>query len=483
MYRRTILQFRTRTESHLSCLTFDVFVDWLDMNRWNSVSCILLFHLYCSLDVCEAFLNVQHLSKVSSVRSLRHHPNSLVATISRRDLMISSSVLSSSLAMKKDDKEIGWGIVGLGDVCAVKAGPAFVKCDGSRLVAVMRRTPGAAAQWMKDHASFVPTDCRPYDDLDQFLNDPELDAVYIATPPESHVQVAEKVAQAGKIAYIEKPVGRCAAETQAIINAFQTKNNLPLFTAYTSRAFDRTKLIQQLLKDGVIGDKVTHISYKLTGSSVVRGLEDTSSSLPWRMDAAKSGGGLIMDVGCHLLDRLDYLFGPLIHVHGEAITKSKSSKVEDYVNIHASIGSKVTTLYDDPIIKSEGASVNCTWDFASEEDDPVDELRIIGSNGKSLQMAGQSPSAPIYVMDANNDTIEQEITSFHVPNHTTQPLLQMIVNELRGKEGKSPSRTDNALRTSQVLDTALSSFYGNRDIGFWDHPETWPGLSKSTVPK
>ena len=454
----------------------------LDMNRLIGVLC-LLFHLYCYLYVCDGFLNVQHLSKVSSVRSLHHHSN-LLALSSRRDLVSISLLLS--FAMKKgrnDEKEIGWGIVGLGDVCTVKAGPAFVKCDGSRLVAVMRRTPGAAAQWIKDAASFLPEDgCRPYDDLDQFLSDPDLDAVYIATPPQSHVQVAERVAQAGKIAYIEKPVGRCAAETQMIINAFETKK-IPLFTAYTSRAFDRTRVIQQLLKDGIIGDQVTHISYKLTGSSVVRGLDTTS--LPWRMDAGKSGGGLIMDVGCHLLDRLDYLFGPLIHVHGEAIKKSSfvEAKVEDYVNIHATIGTKPTND-NDTIIKAEGASVNCIWDFASDDDDPVDELRIVGSNGKVLQMAGQSPSAPIYVIDTKNDTIEQEITSFDVPQHTTQPLLQMIVNELLEKrQKKAPSRTDNALRTSKVLDTVLSSYYGNRDIGFWDHPELWPGLSKDPIPK
>ena len=96
-------------------------------------------------------------------------------------------VAMSSTASPSGEDIVGWGIVGLGDVCAVKAGPAFVKAEGSRLVAVMRRTPGAAEEWARQK---VPGGgCTGYDNLDAFLSDPLLGAVYIATPPGSHLEV------------------------------------------------------------------------------------------------------------------------------------------------------------------------------------------------------------------------------------------------------------------------------------------------------
>eukprot|EP00560_Eucampia_antarctica_P006199 CAMPEP_0197824774 /NCGR_PEP_ID=MMETSP1437-20131217/1985_1 /TAXON_ID=49252 ORGANISM="Eucampia antarctica, Strain CCMP1452" /NCGR_SAMPLE_ID=MMETSP1437 /ASSEMBLY_ACC=CAM_ASM_001096 /LENGTH=428 /DNA_ID=CAMNT_0043424533 /DNA_START=260 /DNA_END=1543 /DNA_ORIENTATION=- len=411
----------------------------------------------------------------------------------------------------KDD--VCWGIVGLGDVCTVKAGPAFVKCDGSRLVAVMRRTPGAAEKWIRENDSLFANDgitttnnnCRPYDDLDAFLKDPEMTAVYIATPPESHLEVARKVAEAGKVAYVEKPVGRCAAETKAIIDAFQ-KHNVPIYTAYTSRAYARTQTLMNLLQEGVIGNQVTSISYKLNGSNLVRGLgptnttttEATTALLPWRVDAKHSGGGLIMDVGCHLLDRLDYLFGPLVNVTGKATSSSKhhhkesntnteqkqqqqqQQLVEDYVEMQAVVGSSTSSSSGVAAIDSVGAKVDCVWDFsAKEEEAPVDELVITGNGMAMIKMAGMSPSLPIFVVNSTTGEVVKEITSFDIPQHAAQPLIQTIVDELRNKEGDgvklAPSRADNALRTSIVLDTILSSYYGGRETGYWDRPNTWPG--------
>ena len=146
----------------------------------------------------------------------------------------------------------------------------------------MRRTPGAAQTWLNQHA---PADLAPsitaYSNLDEFLSHPNLDAVYIATPPGAHKEVALRVAEAGLPCYIEKPVGRCAAETVDIVAAFD-KRKIPLFTAYVSRAYERTQAIRQLLVDGVIGDRVTSISYRLRGTGGARGMETDASNLPRR---------------------------------------------------------------------------------------------------------------------------------------------------------------------------------------------------------
>lgn len=130
------------------------------------------------------------------------------------------------------------GIIGLGDVCTKKSGPAFYKCDGSELVAVMRRTTGMA----KAFAKTVPGGkCVGYEDIDAFLQHPSgLDVVYVSTRPGTHLEICTMVASAGIACYVEKPVGRCALETERISKIFK-EAGLPLYTAYISRAYEKTQ--------------------------------------------------------------------------------------------------------------------------------------------------------------------------------------------------------------------------------------------------
>ena len=101
--------------------------------------------------------------------------------------------------------EIKWGILGVGDVCEIKSGPAFQKCKGSSLQAVMRRTASRAHDFAERHG--VPA---WYADADALLADPNVNAVYIATPPGSHLELALKCCAAGKPTYLEKPAARNA---------------------------------------------------------------------------------------------------------------------------------------------------------------------------------------------------------------------------------------------------------------------------------
>ena len=89
-----------------------------------------------------------------------------------------------------------------------------------------------------------------------------------------------------------------------------------------------------MLAEGAIGDRVTSVTYTLRGQGGARGME--GAALPWRLDAAQSGGGLVMDVGCHVIDRIDYLLGPLSGVTGSASNRnSPNQQVEDYVEVRA----------------------------------------------------------------------------------------------------------------------------------------------------
>lgn len=394
-----------------------------------------------------------------------------------RSSFLQLSTLSAVSPSSVEPPPIRWGIVGLGDVTAVKSGPPFWKCRGSELIAVMRRTPGAAARWAKAN---VPGECKGYDSLDAFLNHPGLDAVYVATPPGGHLEVALQVAAAGKHCYIEKPVGRSGAETAAITEAFDAKG-LSLFSAYVSRAYERTDAIRALLAEGSVGDRVSEVTYTLRGQGGARGMD--GAELPWRLDAAQAGGGLSMDVGCHVVDRIDYLLGPLTAVSGSAANRnSPQQAVEDYVTLQATIGPSASAA-----VPSDGARVRCCWDFAPFDADaaPVDELSIRGVGG-SLQMAAMSAAAPVSVFDARGNLVRT--LTFGAPEHAAQRLIQSATDELRGVNGaRCRSRADNAVRASQVLDAALGSYYGGRWDDYWTRSDTWPGRrvvqSKSLGPR
>ena len=107
---------------------------------------------------------------------------------------------------------VNWGIIGCGNVTEKKSGPAFNKIEGSRLVAVMRRDASKAEDYARRHG--VP---KFYSDATLLINDPDVNAVYIATPPDTHAKYAIETMRAGKPAYVEKPMARTIAECEEMI--------------------------------------------------------------------------------------------------------------------------------------------------------------------------------------------------------------------------------------------------------------------------
>ena len=431
---------------------------------------------------------------------------SLPLSVSRREIIIGSggglllssttsddsAQMSSSSSSSSSSQKIRWGIVGLGDVTQVKSGPPFWKCEGSELVAVMRRTPGKAAEFAAKVPKNGKSECAGYENLDVFLKHPGMEAVYVATRPGTHFEIAKKVADAGLACYVEKPVGRCAAETKELTEIFERKG-LPFYTAYISRAYERTQAVRKLMRDGVIGDKLVKVSYLLRGTGGAKDMATTD--LPWRLDASQSGGGLIMDVGCHVFDRIDYLCGPLEQVKGTAEHRSQNNNnggidnipVENYCRATATVGAAPWASI--PKGGCEGAAVDLTWDFSSNNDDngAIDELQFVGSNGRTLKMAGMSPTGPVEVLDEDGSTVIESLT-FDMPKHTAQRLIQAVTNDLVDRKTQHRHRQrvdylsfgDNAIRTQRVIDTMLDSYYGGREIGYWSRMDSWPGRPVDT---
>ncbi len=331
---------------------------------------------------------------------------------------------------------IRWGIIGCGDVCEVKSGPGLYKARDSKLVAVMRRDGAKAADYAKRHGV-----ARWYDDAEKLIRDPEVDAVYVATPPGSHLELALRVAAAGKPCYVEKPMARSHGECRRMIEAFE-RAKLPLFVAYYRRALPRFVRTKELIDGGAIG-RVTGCRYRMTR------LFRPNPSPQWRLDAGQSGGGIFLDIGSHVLDLLDHLLGEFVEYGGSAHTTGATA-VEDVVSVH--------------FRTARGVIGAASWNFAASVME--ERLEIDGTEGRlSMEVLGWSP----LTLARGKET---EMIDLPDPPHIQQPLIQTVVDSLLGR-GECPSTGVTAARTSAVMDAALDRFYGGRGDAFWERPQTW----------
>jgi len=325
---------------------------------------------------------------------------------------------------EKTVREIRWGIIGCGDVTEVKSGPAFQKAEHSRLVAVMRRTGSLARDYAERHG--VP---KWYDDADALIHDPEVDAIYVATPPSSHKEYALRSARAGKPVYVEKPMALDFAQCRAMIDACQSAG-VPLFVAYYRRALPRFLKVKELLDSRVIGD-VRFVSCTFYQPPFPEDLD--AARLTWRVDPAIAGGGRFVDMAAHMLDFLDFALGPIREVQGFASNQARLYPAEDIVT--------------GTFVFESGVHGVGTWCFTSP--DKRDFTEIVGSDGRIEYSTFDT--RPVVV------TTRAGTTEFPIPNppHIQQPLIQTVVNALNGV-GSCPSVGESAARTTCVMERMLS---------------------------
>ncbi|MEO2033148.1 MAG: Gfo/Idh/MocA family oxidoreductase [Planctomycetaceae bacterium] len=338
-------------------------------------------------------------------------------------------------------EKIRWGIIGCGDVTEVKSGPALQQAVGSELVAVMRRNAGQAEDYARRHGV-----ARWYGDADSLMNDPDVTAVYVATPPGSHCEYALRVCSIGKPAYVEKPMARNNSECVRMMTAFRERGQ-KLFVAYYRRALPRFLKAKEVIDSGSLG-MLSGVYYRYEDPQ----RHEDPAVLPWRYRAEDAGGGLFFDLGSHALDILDFLLGPLQDVAGIASNRTSANDVEDNVVMHWRWVS--------------GILGTASWNFCGCEHQ--DRLEIVGTQGRiRLSVFGDEP---VQVRTGS------KVETFDLPNprHIQQPLIQTIVDDLLGR-GTCPSTGASAARTARVMDLVTASYYGSRDVDFWNAPQQWPG--------
>ncbi len=336
---------------------------------------------------------------------------------------------------------IRWGMLGCGDVTEIKSGPAFQKAEGSQLTAVMRRDGGKAEDYARRHGVPFWTN-----DADELIRREDVDIVYIATPPGAHLELALKVCAAGKPCYVEKPMARSAEESGVMLEAFR-RAGVPLFVAFYRRAQERFKTIKGLVEGGTLG-RLTSVVCEFE-RPLPADLDATR--IPWRLNAADAGAGLFYDMGSHQLDILDFLTAPLEDVAGVAANRASHCDVEDAVAMSFS---------------AMGVPGVARWNFAARGE--RDKIELEGTEGRiAFSCFGNEPAR----LETGGGARE---LPFEPPAHVHQPLVQTIVDELRGS-GKCPSTGETALRTMKAMDAVLARYYGGREGEFWKRSGSWPG--------
>lgn len=318
---------------------------------------------------------------------------------------------------------VRWGIIGCGNVTEVKSGPGFQKAQNSKLVAVMRRDGALAKDYAERHN--VP---KWYDNADALINDHEVDAVYIATPPVNHLEYTIKCAKAGKPVYVEKPMARSYEEAAKMVEVCK-EAGVPLFVAYYRRRLPRFLKVKELIESGAIGD-VRFVTITLYNK--VEEDEKNPETLPWRVIPEIAGAGKFLDLASHTLDVLDYILGPIEDAKGHNSNQAGLYPAEDMVTASFKFKSGVQGV---------GA-----WSFAAFEH--LDRNEIIGSEGKLV--FSSFGTEPVKLVTPEGET-EFPLDN---PAHVQQPLIQTIVDELLGK-GISPSKGESGARASHVMDEIL----------------------------
>lgn len=323
-------------------------------------------------------------------------------------------------------KIIRWGFIGCGEVTEKKSGPAFNEVEGSSVVAVMSRSKDKAKSYAQRHN--IP---KWYTDPQELIDDPDVNAVYIATPPSSHATFAIMAMKAGKPVYVEKPLA-ASYEDCARINRISEQTGVPCFVAYYRRYLPYFQKVKQIIGEGRIGNV---INVQIRFSVPPRDLDYNSGThLPWRLQPDIAGGGYFYDLAPHQLDLIQDLFGVIVRAHGYCANRAHLYKAEDTIS--------ACFLFD------SGLPGSGSWCFVGHQSAKEDCIEVIGEKG--------TLSFSVYTYNPIRLITTEGATSITVPNppYVQLPIIKSVIEDLQGF-GACACRSVSATPVNWVMDRIL----------------------------
>ena len=323
------------------------------------------------------------------------------------------------------EKIIKWGFIGFCEVTKTKSGPAFQKVEHSEVVAVMSRDGAKAKAYAKERGIK-----KWYDDAQELIDDPEVNAIYIATPPSSHATYAIMAMKAGKPAYIEKPMAQTYEECTRI-NRISQETGIPCFVAYYRRYLPYFQKVKELVENGSIGNV---INVQIRFAQPPRDLDYNRENLPWRVQADIAGGGYFYDLAPHQIDLLQDMFGCILEANGYKSNRGGLYPAEDTLS--------ACFQFDNGLVGSG------SWCFVAHDSAREDRIEIIGDKGMiCFSVFTYEP------IGLHTERGREEICIGN-PEHVQQPLIQAVVDHLLGKSICSCDG-ESATLTNWVMDKIL----------------------------
>lgn len=299
---------------------------------------------------------------------------------------------------------IKWGFIGCGEVTEKKSGPAFSEVPGSSVVAVMSRSEEKARHYAERHA--IP---KWYTDPQELIDDSEVNAIYIATPPSSHATFAIMAMKAGKPVYVEKPLAS-SYEDCARVNKISVETGVPCFVAYYRRYLPYFQRVKDVVERGVLG-KIVNVQVRFAVPAP--DLDYQSANLPWRLQPDIAGGGFFYDLAPHQLDLLQHIFGVILEANGICANRGGLYQAEDSVSACFRFES--------------GLPGSGSWCFVAHKSAKEDRIEVIGERGQlSFSVFTYEP-----IVLQTTDGIQR----IEVPNppYVQYPLIKNVIEHLQGK--------------------------------------------------
>ena len=257
-------------------------------------------------------------------------------------------------------KKINWGLIGCGDIAGKRVAPALCSADNSKLLAASRARFDKIRPFAK---KFNIERC--YQNYEELIQDPDINAVYLATPVYLHAEHTIKAAYEGKHVLCEKPMAINSDDCRKMINACK-KNNVKLGVAYYRHFYPVIKRIKEILKNKLIGNIVVSQMNSFSLQEFIPG-----SPGGWFLDKKKAGGGPMMDFGCHRIEVLLNLFGNTSNTAWLKENADTNYDVEDTASLIMRFGDKEKKINGNLAVLNVS---NVTFE-------PRDTLDIYGTKG------------------------------------------------------------------------------------------------------
>ena len=197
--------------------------------------------------------------------------------------------------MKRGSK-VGFAVVGLGAIAQGSVLPAFRHAKQAKLVALVSRDKRKAEELRR---KFKAKSCYAAEEFTNCLANPEVEAVYLATPQSEHLSATLAAARAGKHVLCEKPLALNAAQSAEMVRVCE-QHGVQLMTAYRKYYEPSTLYLKKLIHSGRLGKiDVIHTAFSE--------LHVAGRSLPWLLDAQTAGGGPLMDLGVYCVNTSRWL--------------------------------------------------------------------------------------------------------------------------------------------------------------------------------